>query len=83
MIINNPEMSIFSYSYQFIFLQLLLCIFLFLLSKNKNVYISNYIVDEILRNYNVSENDWCVIEKKTYLSLFFLCLNRIPKISIL
>lgn len=43
----------------------------------------SYIDMDLLNTYNISKNDWCSIEIKSYLILFFLCFERIPNISII
>lgn len=43
---------------------------------------SSYVERNLLNTHNISENDWCSIEIKSYLILFFLCLERIPNIGI-
>lgn len=65
-----------------IFLSLIISFYIYLNNVNLSHAVSFYIDRKLVNNYNISVNDWCSIELKDYIVLFFLCLDRIPNISI-
>lgn len=57
----------------------ILCLdyYLFKPKEDESVYIKN----KFILKHNITKSSWCSIEIESFLLLFFMCYNRIPKIG--
>lgn len=47
------------------------------INEDESVYIKN----KFILKHNITKSSWCSIEIESFLLLFFMCYNRIPKIG--
>lgn len=57
-------------------------VYIYIYNKDYLPVISSHVDKSLLKKYNISESDWCSVEIKSYIVLFFLCFEKLPNISI-